>query len=290
MKPAPILLVLCLCAALFLLGRATVSSPAGETVASESAFGRVMQTGVLRCGYYVYPPATMRDPQSGQLSGLSVDMMEAIAHNTGLRIEWTEETDFGNWHPGLAARRYDAMCTPMWPDSSLARVALFTRPMFYASINLYGRADDHRFDNNLSAANDPAVTIVAYENDATTTLTKSLFPKANLDSLPANTPAGLAAENVVMKKADLVMWDANGAFEFQKNRPGRLRNVDPHHPIKVMPFELLTAIDEPRLRDFLDVALQELEDTGVTARLLDRWEQVPGSFYRMARPYSFGHE
>lgn len=284
------LLILIICCVLSFTAAHFLAPRAPQNQTSETAFSRVMRTGVLRCGYYVFFPATRRDPTTGALSGLSVDMMEAIAKNAGLKVEWTEETDFGNWHPGLAAKRFDAMCTPMWPDASLARVALFTRPMFYAGIKAYARVDDHRFDNNLKAINDPSVTIVAYENDATWVIASQNFPKAKLIVMPANTPGGLAAENVIMKKADIVLWDANGAFEFQKSKPGSIRDVAPEQPLKVMPFELLTSIDDPQLRDFLDVGIQELEDTGEMDRLVNKWEQTPGNFYRMARPYVIGVE
>ncbi len=35
----------------------------------ETAFARVMRTGVIRCGYYVFPPVTYRDPDTNALSG-----------------------------------------------------------------------------------------------------------------------------------------------------------------------------------------------------------------------------
>ncbi|MDD3182556.1 MAG: transporter substrate-binding domain-containing protein [Alphaproteobacteria bacterium] len=264
-------------------GRGSTSPVSG--VKKETAFERVMRTGTLRCGYYVFAPTTLRDPNTGALSGLSVDMMDEIGKNSGLKIEWTEETDFGNWHTGLAAGRFDAMCTPMWPDSHLARIVLFTRPMLFASINAYARFDDHRFDGNLAAINNPSVTIISYENNPAERIAKHFFPKAKIMTLPANSPGGLGAENVKLNKADIVLWDANGVFEFSKNNPQTIRNVDPSHPLKVMPFELLTRIDDPQLRDFLDVSLQELENSGVTNQLIDKWEQTPGSFFRVSQPY-----
>lgn len=86
-----------------------------------------------------FPPVTYRDPNTKALSGLSVDMMEHIARDAGLKVEWTEETDFGNWIAGMTAGRFDAFCTPMWPDTAMARQVLFTRPMFYAGIFVYAQ-------------------------------------------------------------------------------------------------------------------------------------------------------
>jgi ABC-type amino acid transport substrate-binding protein len=258
--------------------------PAGP-VKQESAFERVMRTGILRCAYYVFPPATFRDPNTRALSGLSVDMIERIALNASLKIEWTEEINFGSWQPGLKAKRFDAVCTPMWPDPAHAREALFTRPMFYAGINVYARSDDHRFDNNLAAINDPRVTVAVQESEPSVTMAQDNFPKAKTLAMPQNAPAGSSAQSVLSCKADVFFWDENGIHEFSKANPGVLRNVAPGHPVKVMPFELMTGLGEDALRDFLDIGLQGLEDAGITNRLLDKWEAAPGIFYRMAKPY-----
>jgi len=252
---------------------------------NESAFEHVLRTGILRCGYYVFPPVTQRDPNTRALSGFSVDMMDQMVKNAGLKVEWTEETDFGNWLAGLKAGRFDAFCTPMWPDVSMAREVSFTRSMFYAGLSAYARGDDHRFDNNIAAINDPNVTIVAGEGTAMVYLAQTNFPKAKLQLLPQNAPGGSMAENVVTKKADILFWDKNGVHDFLKSNPGSLRSVDPAHPIRVMPFELTVNADETKLRDLLDVGLQSLEDTDYTNMLLKKWEREPGDFYRIQKPY-----
>ncbi|MDD5586291.1 MAG: transporter substrate-binding domain-containing protein [Alphaproteobacteria bacterium] len=263
----------------------TAKTRQAGAAAQESAFARVKRTGVLRCAYYVFPPATYRDPNTKALSGLSVDMMERIAKDGSLKIEWTEEINFGSWQPGLMAKRFDAVCTPMWPDAAHAREALFTRPMFYAGINVYARAGDHRFDNNLAAINDPGVTIAVGESEPTVTMAQDHFPKAKVLALPQNAAAGSAAQSVLARKADVFFWDENGIREFFKANPGTLHNVDPNHPVKVMPFELMVGLGEDDLRDFLDIGLQALEDAGITNQLLDKWEAAPGIFYHMAKPY-----
>lgn len=270
------------------LGYNFASSPKtgnNPAVKSETTFERVMRTGTLRCAYYVFPPVTRRDPNTGALSGFSVDMMERIAQSATLKIEWAEEIDFGNWQPGLKSKRFDAICTPMWPEPALAREALFTRPMFYSGIHAYARNDDRRFDNNLAAINDPGMTIACQEGNATLPVAQSIFPKAKILSLPQNAAASAPAEHVMAHKADVLLWDENGLAEFSKNNPNSLHNVDPTHPLKVMPFELMVGLDDATLRDFLDVSLQSLEDTGFTGQMLDKWEVAKGSYFRMAKPY-----
>jgi ABC-type amino acid transport substrate-binding protein len=256
-----------------------------QKAATETAFDRVIRTGVLRCGYYVFAPVTVRDPNTGTLSGLAIDLVNQLGQNAGLKVEWAEEVDFGTWPAGLSAGRFDAVCTPVWPDAALARQVIFTRPAFYAGINAYARADDHRFDNNLAAINDPEVTIATIEGNATNFIAASQFPKAKLLSLPQTAPSGTMAENVVTKKADVFFWDVNGVQTFLASNPGSVRGVDPANPVKVMPFEIAVKLGESALRDLLDVGLQGLEDVGYTNKLLTKWENYPGSFYPLHKPY-----
>ena len=284
MKIANAALVILLSAA---TAYATVHFTANESTsaAKEDALARVMRTGILRCAYYVFAPFTTRDPNTGTLSGLSIDMMEHISENSSLKIEWVEQIDFANWTPGLKSKRYDAICTPMWPEITSAREVLFTRPMFYAGINVYARGDDHRFDNNLDAINNPDVTIAVIEGNATAFIAHNVFPKAKTLESPENSAGGISTENVVTKKADIFFWDENGVHDFLKTNPGGIHNVAPGHPVKTMPFELVVDTGEERLRDFLDATLQSLDDTGYTNMLLNKWELNPGDFYRMAKPF-----
>jgi polar amino acid transport system substrate-binding protein len=212
-------------------------------------------------------------------------MITSVTASANLKIEWTEEVDFGNWLPGLKAGRFDAMCTSMWPEASLAREVTFTRPTFYSGINVYARGDDHRFDNNFAAINSPDVTIAVIEGTPQTNLAESYFPQAKLLRLPQNSPGGTQAENVTTRKADVLFWDENGVLEYLKTNPNGLHNVAPDHPVKVMPFELAVNLGEYKLRDVIDVGLQTIEDTGYTSQLLTKWERAPGNFYRMAKPY-----
>ena len=45
----------------------------------ESAYERVLRTGVLRCGYIAYPPHLIVDPATGTISGISHDIIEEAA-------------------------------------------------------------------------------------------------------------------------------------------------------------------------------------------------------------------
>ena len=122
--------------------------PAYADDAKETAFDRVMRTGVIRCGYYVFPPVTYRDPNTGTLSGFTVDMMNEIGKRAGLKIEWSEEYSWSGWTEALRANRFDVACTPNWPDTPTARVVAYNIPMFYSGLFPVVMAENSRFKTN----------------------------------------------------------------------------------------------------------------------------------------------
>jgi polar amino acid transport system substrate-binding protein len=252
----------------------------------QPAYQRIMQTGTIRCAYYVFSNASMRDASSGKLSGMMIDMMEAIGADTNLQIDWVEEVNFGNVTAGLQSGRYDAVCTPSWPSSALAREAYFSLPMFYAGITPFVRVADSRFDDDLSKLNHQDIRIAVQEGTPNVDLVRAIFPQAQIMISPPNAPAGEDAMNVVGGKADVVLWDINGAFEFMKNNPGSLRQLAATQPLKIMPFVLLVPRGETDLKFLLDAAVQNLQNTGTMARLIDRWQPAPGTFYKAAAPFA----
>src|ERR1039458_10684502 len=72
-----------------------------------SAKDRVLKRGVIRAGYAIYPPASFKDPNTGKISGICVDVLEEAAKNLGLKVEWTEEVPWGTMIEGLQNERYD---------------------------------------------------------------------------------------------------------------------------------------------------------------------------------------
>jgi len=252
----------------------------------ETAFERVMRTGTLRCGYYVFAPVTLRDPNTNVMSGYSVDMLESIGKRSGIKIEWTEEVTFGNWIPALQSKRFDAVCTPMWPETTLAKVATFTETMFYAGLHPLVRTDDTRFQNDLSRLNQPDVTFLTQDGNATNVLAHEIFPNAKFYTVLNTLSGSEYYQSLLAKKADAALTDLNTLAQFKKTNGEVLRLMNTDRPVKIQSFALVVERNEMLLKDFLDQAIHEMNNTGETDRLLRKWEAEPGVTYlRVARPF-----
>ncbi len=252
----------------------------------ENAFDRIIKTNTIRCGYYVFPPVTYRDPNTKELSGFTVDLMEEIGKRAGLKIEWTEETGFTGWIQSLRTKRFDVVCTPIWPDVAQARGSAFSIPMFYAGLYPMVRTDDERFkDDNIERLNSDDVTFSLLESGALTSLIKATFPKAKIKIIPPGNDKSSFVMDVLTKKADAFLTDYNGNVEFRKYNEDQLRFMKTE-PIQFQPFTLAVERNEMILKDFLDNAILDLLYDGTIDKLLKKWEPEPGvTFLRAKIPY-----
>lgn len=263
------------------------SSPAWAADKKETAFERIVRTGVIRCGYYVFPPITYRDPNTNELSGFSVDYMETLAARASMKIEWTTEFTWANWIPEIQAERFDVACTPMWPDMAQLKAVTFTEPMFYAGLYPLVRKDDPHFvKGTLEEINNPDVTVLTQEGTNTDSLGRALFPKAKFYTLPPSASGGEFYQSLLTKKADVTMTDRNGLAYYEKNNDKNFKFIATDKPLKLQPFPLAVARGEDDLLDFLNQSIRELDNTGDTDRMLRQWEPEPGKTYlRVAKPY-----
>ncbi len=254
--------------------------------AKESTYDRILRTGTIRCGYYLYKPASQMDAQTGELSGFTIDIMNEIAKRLSLNIEWAEEATFGNMVEGLKAGRYDAACTPLWMASARAREAEFSMDMLFSGIGIFVRADDMRFSaDNLERINDPDIKIATMDGDVTEMIANEDFPDAAHFSIPNNTEYNQVFMNVQDRKADIVFADLNAANQFMASHPGALKNIVPDNPVRVFPFTMVYAKGEQELKEMFDVVIRELVNSRFIEKTVKKWELYPNSYYYVNTPY-----
>jgi ABC-type amino acid transport substrate-binding protein len=236
--------------------------------AKETAFERVVRTGVLRCGYGISPPILVKNSNTGKLQGSDVEIMNAIGKKLGLKVEWAQEAGWGSFIEDLRSNRYDVMCTGVWPDAARIKFLALTRPVYYDRMLAYVREGDMRFEGDLTKANSATVTIAAVEGDASIDLVRQHFPQAKILALPQMAQVGDMLMSLTTKKADIIFLDPVRSAEFQKNNPQRIRQVLGVEPVQVFGVSIGVNAGETQLRDMLDTALRELINNGTVAREL----------------------
>lgn len=261
------------------------SQSAKQEAATETGMQRVLKKGTIRCSYLVYSSYFRKDPNTGTLSGIFHDVVEEIGKRAGLKIDWVEEVGYANIFPGLEANRCDVFCGGLWANASRAKSASFSVPIFYSAITTWCRPSDHRFDKDLSAINTSKVTIATIDGAMEDIIAKTDFPDAKRESLPELSPFVQNFLNIVHNKADVTFAEPMVVNEFLKTNPNALRQVAPDRPVRVFGNSLAVKAGETRLKEFLDVALQELVNDGTVQKVLEKYEPNRNTFYPLAKPY-----
>lgn len=271
----------------FTLLIALLSIPLSSTFATdkESAYDRVMESGKIRCGYVTWDSVIEKDPNTGEFSGITYEIMEEAGKLLSVDVEWVEELGWANTVEALNSGRIDAVCTGYWRNPQEGKFVNFTIPLFYSAVGVYVRKDDERFDNDLQQINNTDITISSSDGMMSGIIANQEFPDAKVLSHPNLTDLSVNLMDVVTKKADVTFSNTTVGNEFIANNPGTLKNIAVKQPIRVFGNTIALPQDDHRIKIMIDSALIQLRDSGYIDRIIDRYEKHKGSFYRVSKPY-----
>ncbi len=244
----------------------------------ETAYERIMRTRTIRCGYFVWPPFTVKDPNTGVLSGFNSDFMEMLGKALDLKIEWTQDLNFGTYLQDLADGRYDMECSTGWPNAKRGQRAYFAKPFAFMPLVALVRADDTRFDQDLSLINAPSVSVATIDGETSSVIHDTKFPQAGQMSLPSNSPVSDIILNVVSHKADVTFLDIVAARQYEENNLDKVKILNPEHPISMIALGPTLPQDD-RTKQMIDIAIDQLQNSGQIEALLKKYEDKNGSLF-----------
>jgi polar amino acid transport system substrate-binding protein len=262
-----------------------------STPAQSDSYARVVSSKTIRCGYVIAPPYTIRDPNSGKLSGLSYETMELAAKQAGYKLVWAEEVGWATMIEGLQTGRYDIICSGVWVNSARAQFSDFSAPIFYNAINAYVRVGDNRFDTNLppltryAAINRPDVTIATVDGEISAGIADESFPQAKRLAIPQSVDVSQLLLNVVDRKADITFVEPYTAVQFLKSHPGTLRDISSDRPIRIYPYSYMVPKGAYALKGLMDAMLLQIVISGQEDSLITKYDIEPGTIYPLVYPY-----
>lgn len=253
------------------------------SVVKETVYDRVMRTGIIRCGYFIWNPLHMRDA-TGRMVGISADVSEALAKAAELKIEWAGELAFSSYIQDIHDGRYDAECSDGWPNAVRGKYVYYSVPYAYLPLVVVVKADDTRFDAASTALDDPRVKIANIDGETSAMVTRSRFPKAQNISLPQTTTPVDMILNVVTGKADATLTDSLTAYGYIQANPGKVKMVQYRDPIHLIALNATLPQDE-KLKNLFDNATNEILQNGTIEAILKKYESVPGLIIRAHAGY-----
>lgn len=228
-----------------------------------------MRTGVLRCGYGLWPGSTDRDPNSGAMSGWVPAVTKELGKKLGLKIEWTAEFLLGQEAELLKTGKVDALCTSdgPWVYTNAAFVD-WTHPMAYYPIYLVTRASETRF-KTIEDFNSPKVTFSTIDGDTSATLQAELTPQAKRLDVPQSGDLSLLVLNVDTGKADAAFLDDQTMKRVAEKTPIKLKKFS-EAPMIVVPASFSVKKGETELLQMLNQGFDMLKDMGITAKIFEK--------------------
>ena len=251
-----------------------------------SVYDKVVSSGTVRACYVVYPPASIKDPNTGELSGVFVETLNKAAENMGLKVDWSTEVGWGEMIEALNSSKCDIIGSPAWSNSTRGKSAEFSQPVYYSAINAYVRASDNRFNGDITIANNASYKLATVDGETSQVIASRQFPKAQTLQLPQLTDVSQMLLNVVDGKADMAFLEPTVANLYIKNNPGKIKNVSVVRPVVVYGNVMLIKKGEFTFKSAIDNAIIELLNNGYVDGVINNYEKdYPGGFYRVSVPY-----
>lgn len=245
---------------------------------------RVLNSGILRVGYFSWYPAVLKNPIDGTLSGIFHDYTNELGKALSLKVEWAEEVGLGEYPAALESERIDVMSGGVYITSERARAVDFCMPAYYLPLYLYARTDDTRFDRINAEGddflNDSQYTFAILEGGVTSTLRRNMFPKANANELPQLTSPAELFVTLQLGKADVLIYDPFTYQDYNDKNPGKIRQVS-QRPLKVFPNALAVKRGEYDFRQMLVHATMELHLNGRMDEIVKKHEKYAGTIIRV---------
>ncbi|MEI8223906.1 MAG: transporter substrate-binding domain-containing protein [bacterium] len=264
MKKYSIIIIGIIAVIALILGITTLSRNKSISVAE-----RVVSKGEIRIGYIVYPPLLLKNPVTGELSGISYDLVEAAAKNLGLKTNWVEEVGWGTAIEGLKTKRYDILGTQMWPNSARAREAAFSLAPMNSTIYPYARPNDYRF-NSLESINSSNITIGVLDGEMASFIAEQDYPNAKVNALPQLSSYSEVFLNILNKKSDVAFVEPSVANDFLEKNPGSVVRIG-NEPVRTLGNSFAFARGEDSMVTMWNIAMQELINDGTVKRTLEKY-------------------
>ncbi len=226
----------------------------------------ILARGELRVGISGdLPPLNMKN-KSGEIIGLEVDLISALAHAMGLEVKLVE-TPFADLIPALEAGKVDVVISgmTMTPERNV-RVA-FVGPYFISGTSVLTKSEEIAREQNPENLDRPGRRFAALDSSTSAAFVRDVLPQSTLVTTPNYEEA---VKMVMDDKVDGLVADFQICILSTWQHPeAGLMAI--RTPFTVEPLGIALPPDAPLLHNIVMNYLNTLEDTGLLAQLKAKW-------------------
>lgn len=238
----------------------------GLRPASAARLPAILERGELRVGISGdLPPLNMKN-KAGEIIGLEVDIVAALAHAMGLEIRLVE-TPFADLIPSLLDGDVDLLISgmTMTPERN-ARVA-FVGPYFISGTSVLTKNHEIAAEHEPANLNVAGRTFAALSGSTSASFVEEVLPET---SLVTTEDYDEAVQMVIRGEVDGLVAD------FQVCILSTWRHPDAglmaiRTPFTVEPLGIALPPDAPLLLNLVSNYLNTLDDTGLLTQLKAKW-------------------
>ncbi len=196
------------------------------------ALDRIVSDRKIKIGYIASPPSTIKDPNTGELSGFYVDAVRTIFKQINVEPQFVETT-WGNFVAGLQSGQFDLCIAGTFATVPRATAVEFTHPISYLGYSAIVKKGDTRF-HSIADFNNPDITIALIQGGASVDYAREFFPKAKIVTLATGNLLAPFVE-VSAGRADVGIEDSWQARRYSKEHP-EVTDLFADHPYNVLPI------------------------------------------------------
>lgn len=230
---------------------------------ASTACKRPPDASVLRVGLDpTYPPFEMRD-SAGNLTGVSVDLAEAIGKHLDRRVEFLP-MDFQGLEPALKTGKIDAIISSMTASPERSKRIAFSDPYVENGLCLLVPATSNL--EGIEQLDQPGRTVVVRTGTTGHTYASQFLTRARV--IPQELAESCANE-VLNGNVDAFLYDQLSVLEYASRHPGKARAIA--KPFQKEPWAVAVRKDDTGLLEGINAALEAMGEDGPLARAFDKY-------------------
>jgi ABC-type amino acid transport substrate-binding protein len=242
------------------------SGGAGAGAPTGTRIDQIIASGELRVGLTgSQPPLNMRD-RSGELIGLEVDMVRALANSMDVEVRFVP-TQFAELLPALERGDLDMVVSGLTiPPERTARVA-FAGPYLISGKSLLTRSEELANADTVGVLDDRQRSYSALAGSTSERFVKQLLPKARLRSVP---DYDAAVKLVIDGEVDAMIGEFPICALSVMRYPEA--GLSMHQtPFTIEPIGIALPADDPLLVNLVENYLRTIDETAILTTLKAKW-------------------
>ena len=238
----------------------------------QSRLEKIIESGELRVGLTgSQPPLNMKN-KSGEIVGLEVDLINALASAMKLEVRF-KTMAFAKLLPALDRGEVDLVISGMTITPERNAKVAFAGPYFITGKSVLAKSDVIEEAADISALNNPKRTYTSVAGSTSEEFVQDVLPRAKLVTTKDHEQA---VQMVIDGKADAHIADFQiCAFAAWKHPEAGLEILQ--NTFTVEPLGIALPADDPLLVNLVTNYLKTLEYTGLLGQFKAKWLS-PGSW------------